>query len=170
MQIILETPRLYLRKIENSDFDSLQKILSDPKTMEFWPVPFSSEQIHTWISNAQKDYAELGRGRFAVIDKSSGTFIGDCGFKRYEILGKMENDLGYIIHHEYWGQGYALEAAKACLEYARDVLNLDRVVANMETRHIKSRRVAEKIGMKKEQEFENPRNRNLPTLLYAWNR
>lgn len=170
MDIVVETPRLYLRKIESSDFDLLQRILCDAKTMEFWPAPFTLEQVQGWISNAQKDYKELGRGRMLAIEKESGECIGDCGFKRYEILGKMEDDLGYIIHHPFWRQGYAFEAASACLDYARDVLKLNRVVANMEVRHLRSQKVAEKIGMKKELEFANPRNRNLSTLLYAWER
>jgi ribosomal-protein-alanine N-acetyltransferase len=85
------------------------------------------------------------------------------------LLGQREHDLGYIIHHPYWRQGYGLECARACLEYGIHTLGLRRIVANMAHDHIASARVAERLGMRREASFHHPRNRNILTYVYALN-
>jgi RimJ/RimL family protein N-acetyltransferase len=163
----INTPRLILRPYVIDDFEALHKILSDKKTMSFWPAPFTTEQTNRWIERSIKSYKENQFGRFAVELKESGKIIGDCGILLSELDGKQENDLGYIIYADYWGRGFGTEAAQACLDYAFNELGLKRVAANMATDNITSIRVAEKIGMIKEKEFLNKRNRNLLTYLYA---
>jgi ribosomal-protein-alanine N-acetyltransferase len=83
------------------------------------------------------------------------------------INGHDQVDLRYIIHYPYWRQGFATESATTCLEYARAHLPIDRVVANMPHEHLASKHVAERLGMSYAGEFLNPRNRNIPTLLYT---
>ena len=84
-----------------------------------------------------------------------------------EIDGKQEYDLGYIIHYPYWHNGFAVEAADACEDYAFNQLNLQRLCANMPYNHEGSRKTAEKIGMIREKEFYNSRNRDILTYLYS---
>lgn len=79
----------------------------------------------------------------------------------------MEHDLGYIVHHPHWSNGYATEAAEACKRYALETLGLRRLVANMPVEHTASARVAEKIGMTLEKTFDNPKNRGIETRLYS---
>lgn len=167
MDCILETNRILLRRLQASDLPELFKLLSDPETMKFWPPPFDLEMTEQWLERSIEGYENLGFGRYAVIFKKTGELIGDCGFLRIELDGRLENDLGYIISKRHWGQGFATEAAQACLQYGLSTLGFERVVANMETRHVASRRVAEKIGMRLEKEFSNARNRNLPTYLFS---
>jgi len=163
----METERLLIREYTSDDFAALHLILADPATMAFWPAPFTMEQVDDWIYNNLDRYEELGFGRWALILKETGDLIGDCGFMRSELDGVMENDLGYIIYEPFWHQGYAFEAAQACLRYGFDTLGLTRICANMPTNHAGSERVAQKLGMRKEKEYRNRRNRNFPTLLYA---
>ena len=163
----INSPRLILRLYNIGDVDALHKILSDKKTMNFWPAPFTTEQSKEWILRSIKSYAENKFCRFAVELKESGELIGDCGILISELDGKQENDLGYIIYHDYWGRGFGTEAAQACLDYAFDELGLIRIAANMAFDNYASIRVAEKIGMKKEKKYLNKRNRNLLTFLYA---
>lgn len=167
MKKILETKNLILREYTTDDLEEWYMIVSDPETMNFWPEPFTKQQAKDWIESSLEDYQKLRRGRYALTLKANNKLIGDCGFKRYEIQGRMENDLGYIIDKAFWGQGYATEAAKACLDYGLEVLKLERIIANMESTHIASKRVAEKLGMKLEKEFHNPKNLNKHTLLYS---
>jgi [ribosomal protein S5]-alanine N-acetyltransferase len=164
---IIETKRLILKEYSYKDTPELNKILSNPKTMSFWPAPFTEQQTENWIHNNIKRYKELGFGRWAVILKETNELIGDCGIMISEIDGKQENDLGYIFHYPYWKKGYAVEAAEACKEHAFSNLGIQRLCANMAFDHKASRRVAEKIGMKKEKEFYNSRNRNILTYLYS---
>jgi len=169
MKIILETKRLILRQFTQADVEAMHRIFSDMETMKFWPQPFSLEATQKWIGRAIESYEKFGFGRYAIVLKEDGTLIGDCGFIRLDINGVPENDLGYILFKEFWGKGFATEAASACLKYGIDNLHFQRVVANMETRHVDSKKVAEKIGMKLEKEFVNARNRNLPTYLLSFN-
>lgn len=166
MGIQLETERLILREHSNQDFEDLYKILADPITMQFWPEPFSEKKVEDWIQRQISNYS-TGLGRLAVILKKEDRLIGDCGLLQIEIDGTLENDLGYIVDKEFWGQGFATEAAQSCLNYGKEVLGLERIIANMEDKHLASRAVAEKLGFKLEKKFLNPRNRNLPTLLLS---
>jgi len=164
---VVETDRLRLRELTPEDLEPLSQILSDPITMSFWPAPLDLEATRQWIDRNLRSYAECGLGRWAVILKETDELIGDCGILKAEVAGRREYDLGYIIHHPYWRRGYAVEAAKACQRYAVETLGLKRLVANMPTDHVASIRVAEKIGMRWEKTFDNPKNRGLATHLYA---
>lgn len=164
---MLETERLLLRPPDPGDFEALHRIFSDPVTMSFWPAPFTEEDTRQWISRSLRDHEEIGFGRRPVVLKSSGEVVGDCGIMRAEIAGKTEYDLGYIVYHPFWDNGYASEAAEACQRYAVEQLGIRRLVANMPTDHAASIRVAEKIGMHWEKTFRNPRNRDIETHLYV---
>lgn len=165
----LETERLILRRLSMEDFGALHRVFSDPITMKFWPAPFTENETRRWISRAIHDYETLGFGRWALISKETGELIGDCGIMRLEVAGETENDLGYIIHHPHWGNGYATEAAGACKRYALETSGLRRLAANMPVEHTASARVAEKIGMTLEKTFHNPKNRGIETRLYSLN-
>lgn len=165
---VVETEPLTLRDLTLDDLEPLHRIFSDPITMSFWPAPFAEEDTRRWIQRALRDYETLGFGRRAVILKESGELIGDCGLLYTEVDGKSEYDLGYIIHHPYWGNGYATEAAEACKRYAVETLGIGRLVANMPVDHVASARVAEKIGMGCEKTFINAKNRNIATYLYVF--
>lgn len=166
-QIVCETERLFLRRWTTDDVALLYPILSDPITMQFWPAPLTIDATRAWIDRALHNYASLGFGRFAVVLKKSGAVIGDCGLMHTEVAGQPEYDLGYIIHHPYWRQGFATEAATACRDYAFTTLGIRRLVANMAVDHIASMSVAKLLGMRLERVFANPRNRNMPTYLYV---
>ena len=165
---IVKTGRLILRPPTPDDFEALHRIFADPVTMSFWPAPFTEEDTRRWISRSIRDHEEMGFGRRPVVLKSSGEIIGDCGILRAEIAGVTEYDLGYIVHHPFWGNGYAGEAAEACKRHAVEALGIRRLVANMPADHAASVRVAEKIGMQWEKTFRNPENRDIQTHLYAF--
>ena len=93
--------------------------------------------------------------------------IGDYGILQNKVNGSMEFDLGYIIHHKWWKQGYGCEAARMAMDYALQELQLHRLAANMTNDHYGSARVAEKLGMTLQARFRNPRNNNQLTRLYS---
>ncbi len=165
--MLLKTDRLIIREYSTRDLGTLYKILSDPDTMKFWPAPFTEEQTMGWIERSIRSYEETGIGRWAVILRENGLQIGDAGIITTEVNGKMENDLGYIIDKDFWRMGYGEEAALACMKYGFEKLGIKRMAANMAFDNIASVHVAEKIGMKKECEFHNKRNRDILTYLYS---
>jgi [ribosomal protein S5]-alanine N-acetyltransferase len=164
---VIETKRLIIREYSHNDIEKLNIILSNSITMSFWPAPFTLERTEAWVKTNMRRYKELGYGRWALISKDTGELIGDCGIMITEIDGTQEQDLGYIIHYPYWKNRFATEAAEACKEFALNDLGVKRLCANMAFNHEGSRKVAEKIGMKKEKEFYNKRNRDILTYLYS---
>jgi len=167
--ISIRTPRLLIREYTVEDLPQLHAILSDSATMSFWPAPFTIEQSESWMRRSLDNYKE-GYGRMAVVLQDRNEMIGDVGIQPLEIDGREENDLGYIIHSNYWGNGYGYEAAQAVMAHGWNALQLERICASMSVEHVRSRKLAEKLGMVLEKEFSNKRNRNLPTYLFASNR
>jgi RimJ/RimL family protein N-acetyltransferase len=164
---MIETARLVLREYTPEDFPTVHRIFSDAVTMQFWPRPFTEEEMQRWIDRTTQSYASHGFGRRVVVLKETLEVIGDAGMMRVPVNGNEENDLGYIIHHPYWRQGYGVEAAAAILRLGLET-GVTRIVANMAHDNIASQRAAERIGMKKELEFRNPRNRDILTFLYSY--
>jgi RimJ/RimL family protein N-acetyltransferase len=163
---VAHTERLCLRRYTDRDAHLLIALLGDPTTMQHWPQPLTSEQARAWHQRALDAYATPGLGRLAV-ELLNGTYIGDAGIVRAQILDRSENDLGYIIDHAFWRKGYGLEAARACFEYGRSH-GERRIVANMAADNLGSVRVAQQLGFTLERRFNNPRNRDKETLLFVW--
>ncbi|HET6401374.1 MAG TPA: GNAT family N-acetyltransferase [Candidatus Kapabacteria bacterium] len=164
---MIETPRLLLREYTFADTSALHRILSDSETMKFWPRPFTEADTKSWLERAIPSYAINGFGRWAVVLRETGEQIGDVGPMRTEVNGKPEVDLGYIIHYAYWHIGFGLEAARVALQFGIEA-GCERIIANMAHDHIASQRVAEKLGMIKEREYTNARNRGILTYLYVF--
>ena len=75
----LETERLYMRELTQSDYGSLCKILQDEKTMYAYNGPFSDSEVHSWLDNQLARYEKYGFGLWAVILKETDELIGQCG-------------------------------------------------------------------------------------------
>ena len=164
---MIETPRLLLREYTPDDLPALHRILSDTNTMQFWPRPFTESDTRNWMERAMASYQSNGFGRWAVIFRENGVQIGDAGLMRTEVNGNPEVDLGYILHTDYQKRGFGIEAAQAALMFGAET-GLPRIVANMAHDNIASQRVAERLGMVKELEFRNARNREIVTYLYTY--
>jgi RimJ/RimL family protein N-acetyltransferase len=116
--------------------------------MVHYPQPFSREFIRESIEKNLDRYAECGYGLFGVELKSSAGLIGDCGLVWQEIERKQELEVGYHFDRGFWGQGYATEAAKACIELAFRSAGVDHVISLIRQENVASRRVAEKNGLR----------------------
>ncbi len=151
---ILETPRLYLRLMESSDFDELLRIFGDEKVMaSFNTGPFTPQQMNHWIQRNLAHQEKLGFGLYSVILKANETLIGDCGLEQMELEGETVTELGYDFRSDYWNQGFATEAAIAVRDYAFILLHIPRLISLIRVGNNASRRVAEKIGMQFVNEF-----------------
>ena len=115
-----------------------------------------------------KRYQTDGYAYFAAVEKSSSSFIGVIGLLREEIEGETCIGIGYILDDTFWGKGYALEGAKACLSYAFSKLHAHRVIADIRPENAASRRVAERLGMKAEGVFDKfYYGKHMPHIIYA---
>lgn len=147
-KIIIQTERLIIREFQNSDVEPLAPILRKPEVMQFSTTGvLSKEMTKLKIQSFIDSYQKKGYSKWAVIHRQSGRLIGYCGIAVEEIEGKLENELGYRLDSDFWGQGLATEAAKGCLEYAFGKLNFDYVLGIVEPENSASVRVLEKVGM-----------------------
>ncbi|MBN2543435.1 GNAT family N-acetyltransferase [bacterium] len=145
---LIETARLSIRNMRQSDFNELMKIFCDPKVMaSFDSPPFSKEQMQSWLTRNLEHQEKYGYGLFSIILKSSETLIGDCGLEHMELRGEEAIELGYDFRSDYWNQGFATEAALAVRNYAFKVLNLPSLISLIRVGNEASKRVAEKIDM-----------------------
>lgn len=157
----LETERLILRKLEDTDAERMFLLDSNPEVMKYIGVPVLTEQSESLavIRMIQKQYEENGTGRLAVIEKETGLLIGWSGLKLLteEINGyKNVLDLGYRYLPEFWGKGYALEAAKASLELGFNDMNADVIYAHAHSGNKGSNHILKKLGFEKTGEFTEP--------------
>jgi ribosomal-protein-alanine N-acetyltransferase len=142
----LETKRLILRPMLETDLDALLLIFTDPNVMAAFNHPlFTREQMQRWLQRNLDHQNEFGYGLFSVVLKESRELIGDCGLEQMEDQDAAE--LGYDFRSEFWNQGYATEAASAVHDYAFNVLKLPRLISLIRVGNMSSRRVAEKVGM-----------------------
>lgn len=151
----IDTPRLYLRMMKESDLDDLLEIFGDPKVMaSFDTAPFNREQMQGWLQRNLSHQEEHGFGLFSVILKSEGVLIGDCGLERMEVEGEQSTELGYDFRSDYWNQGFATEAAQAIRDFAFDSLRLPGLISLIRVGNLASKRVSEKIGMHLDREID----------------
>ncbi|WP_414518705.1 GNAT family N-acetyltransferase [Nostoc sp. PCC 9305] len=132
--------------------------------MRYYPKPFDREMVEKWIDRHRRNYAQHGLGLWAMVLKTTGEVIGDCGLIWQEVEGYQELEIGYHVRRDQQMQGYATEAASACQDYAFNVLGSTRVISLIRPENIPSRRVAEKNGLKVVQETLW---REIPHYIYA---
>lgn len=169
MTVILETRRLLLRHLVMDDLDALFALYGDPEIRKYFPegvltLEETREELE-WHMHGHPRHPELGL--WATIHKESGNFIGRCGLLPWEIDGRLEIEIAYMIDKAYWGRGLATEAAKGILHYGFDDLKLSRLICLIEPNNIASQRVAAKIGMRLEKEVDGIAGDNFPTLIYS---
>jgi len=163
--MIFETERLILRKLTMDDLAGLHDILSDPESMKHYPKPFDLEKSKSWITWNIDNYAKHGFGLWAVILKRDNQFIGDCGITMQDVNGDTVPEIGYHINRRNTNNGFATEAARACIKYAFETLGFRKVYSCMKYTNTPSQRVAEKNGMKLVAESEDGINGK--TRVYA---
>ena len=144
---VIETERLLLREFVAGDVDALAAVISDPETMRFYPEPRNRAGVESWIERNRQRYRKDGHGLWAMVLKSSGEVVGDCGLARQHVDGVDEIEIGYHVRRDLWGRGLAPEAAAACRDYGFESLRAERLISLIRLENLPSRRVAEKVGL-----------------------
>jgi RimJ/RimL family protein N-acetyltransferase len=160
----LRTERLLLRPLHESDLDALAAIYADPQTMRFLGGRRTREATRTglgWMIAAHRDQ---GFGLWATTLREDGTLIGRCGLLVQDVDGARENEIAYLLGSEWWGHGYATEAAIAIRDHARSRLGFDRLISLIDPDNVASQAVATRVGMHHERDLVFERR---PTSLFA---
>ena len=144
--IVIETKRLLIRKITQTDLDDLYSICSDAELMKFVGdgKPLSKQQTQKWIDVTLSNYASKGFGMYGVIDKEIDTFIGYCGLVFSSDVN--DNELIYALSKEYWGRGLATELAKLMVEFGFSTLHVDCIYASIDPENKASEKILSKVG------------------------
>lgn len=144
---ILDTERLSLREFTPLDAPFLLRLINEPGWLRNINDPGvrSVAEVLPWAEGRLfKAYRELGHGFWAVQRRSDGELVGMCGlFKRAAL---PEPDLGYELLAEHEGQGYALEAARACVAHARERLGWATLMAITAVENARSVGLLGKLG------------------------
>lgn len=173
----LETERLRLRPVSLEDGDAFAAFYADPEVMRYLGVgrPLGRDETETSLRRMVRNFELDGFGQFAVERLEDGELLGRCGFLVWdaetltptteaESTGPTELEIGYALGREFWGQGYATEAATAVRNHALRSMRRRRLIAFIRPGNQASARVAEKLGMRHERDVELM---ELPARLYA---
>jgi RimJ/RimL family protein N-acetyltransferase len=175
----IESERLVLRRMDRGDLEFLTDLHADPEVARYLPLgrPRSSQESLVWFESVLRTYEDFALGQLAVQRKSDGKLIGRCGlsylavearpaaaavprawFQRSEVPDAaqtvLEPELGYTFHRSSWGQGYASEATRCVFDYACSTLKLARVVSLIHPENLRSHRVAQRFGVRREDGVE----------------
>jgi RimJ/RimL family protein N-acetyltransferase len=107
--------------------------------------PLSFTQCELWIDVTLQNYVSRGYGLFAMVERTSGTVVGFCGLVHPG--SQAEAEIKYALRQEFWGHGFATEAAAALLAFGRSMHGLSQVIATASPEHSVSHRVLLKAGM-----------------------
>jgi len=145
--MILETERLCLREIRQSDFPALCLILQDAEVMYAYGRAFDDAETQAWLDKQRQRYRENGVGLWAADLKETGGMIGLCGLIVQDCDGEQVLEIGYFLQKAHWHRGYAIEAAMACKRYAFEVLGASEVCSIIREDNTASQNVARRNGM-----------------------
>ncbi|MCP9337090.1 GNAT family N-acetyltransferase [Pseudomonas xanthomarina] len=159
-RIELETPRLLLRAWRDSDLDSLAELCADPLVMRYFPELLSRDDCAAAMARCRLHFARFGFGFWALELKSDERFVGLAGlsWSRLQLPFCPVVEIGWRLGHEFWGQGFAREAAEASLACGFDRLQLPEVVAYTAALNDRSQALMETLGMQRQPagDFDHP--------------
>ena len=154
----IETERLFLREMNEDDYDALYSVLADPDIMRHYPYAFDEKRVRGWIAKNMDRYRVFGFGLWAVCLRETGEMIGDCGLTLQSINGNVVPEIGYHIRRDLQRRGYAKEAAKAVRDWAFRNTEYPALYSYCRYTNEPSVRTAESIGMHSDFDYPDETN------------
>ncbi|WP_433752995.1 GNAT family N-acetyltransferase [Paenibacillus amylolyticus] len=167
----LETKRLLLREIKQSDSQDIFQIFSSDEVTKFYDVESftNMKQAEELIQRWNERFVNGQVIRWGIALKSDNRIIGTCGFHGW-MKQHYKAAMGYELAPEFWQQGYMTEVAQKIVEYGFNTLELNRIEAFVEPENEGSRKLLEKIGFSEEGILKENycwKNRFVDTVIYA---
>ena len=156
---ILETERLVLQEFSIDHAEFILTLLNTPAWLEYIGdknVRTIEDAVNYLENGPIKSYKENGFGLWLILLKNSSTPIGMCGLVKRESLDDI--DIGFALLPEYSKLGYGYEIANATLNYANQVLRIDKVVAITDSNNIPSIKLLNKLGLQFEKKLKLSEN------------
>jgi RimJ/RimL family protein N-acetyltransferase len=162
------TERLTLREMDASDTPALARILTDPLAMVAYEGAFTADEVDEWLARQRERYATDGFGLWAVELRATGEMVGQCGLTTQVIDGQPMIEVGYLFARQWWHQGFAMEAAQACRDWAFEHLPVDVVCSKIRDTNLASMNVAIRNGMTvRHRTVTQFRGVDMPHLVFA---
>lgn len=156
--MILTTKRLILRPFEASDFAAVHRYASNPDNVKYtiWG-PNSESETRAFLKTVILQALAEPRTHyeFAVVLKETNALIGGCGISLDD--SSCSAEIGWVLHQDFWRQGYGTELAHELLRFGFEDLQLHRIYANCNAANYGSYRVMERNGMRREAYFRQSR-------------
>jgi RimJ/RimL family protein N-acetyltransferase len=145
----IDTASLRLRAWEHDDIAHLARLWGDPQIMTMLErAPRDLQQSSDAYASIIAHWETHGFGYWAVIERETGNFVGTVGLEHmgdWPLPDKVE--VGYVLFPEFWGRGFATEAARASIAFGFEDTPLKRIISTTYPHNHRSRRVMEKCGM-----------------------
>lgn len=148
MNILLQTTRFIIRQFKPEEEEMYLSLFDDERVTRYLPVRSREEHIKIFRDSLAEPAPGSITGRWGMFAAGDNDFIGMCLLRIFE-EGRDDIELGYSLHHNYWGKGIASEMAGALLTRALSIRPETVFVAVTELENIASQRVLEKAGMKR---------------------
>ena len=144
--VVLTTPRLQLRFIDDGDVDAIHRLFTDPEALQYWSfAPWTERaQAEENVRDTQAAYADGSILTFAITLAGSGELIGKCRLSKFSEQNRR-CEIGYILDRAHWGNGYAKEALAALVGHAFGALDLLRIEADIDPRNRASAVLLERL-------------------------
>ncbi len=160
MTDLLTTHRLILRRWRESDRQPFADLNADPRVMEFMPGALSPGASNELLDRIERHFEQHGFGLFAAELRETGAFLGFVGLSVpvFEAPFMPSVETGWRLAFDHWGKGLATEAALEVARHAFETVGLREIVSFTVPANIRSRRVMEKIGMRRNtaDDFDHP--------------
>ena len=152
---MLETPRLLLDTWESAQWIDFRPMAQDPEVMRYITggIPWPEERVREFVDLQVKHYAERGFCRWRVLDRVTSNFMGFCGVGFWR--DALDPEIGWWLARQYWGCGFATEAARRALADIFERVGLEKIISVASPYNVASTRVMEKLGLVRQREFEN---------------
>ena len=151
----METERLLLREMTETDLDALDRVLGDADNMKYYPCPFDRVGTLGWIRRNMERYRIFGFGLWAVCLRETGEVIGDCGLTMQMINGQIKPEIGYHIRADMQRKGYAREAAVAVRDWTFGNTPFRVIYSYMKAENEPSAKTARAYGCRQVDEYSD---------------
>lgn len=166
MSYLFKSERLGFRPWTTDDLESMAAINADEEVMKHFPKTYDIEETRDFIERMHRQYTKTGFCYFATEILRSKKFIGFIGLSSISFEAKFTPcvDMGWRLAKDEWGNGYATEGAKACLNFGFITMGLNEIYAVCPISNLASENVMKKIGMRKHSLFNHPNLTEYPLL------
>jgi RimJ/RimL family protein N-acetyltransferase len=148
------TARLVAERLREEDLAAVHRMHQDAEQMAHLGGVRDEAQTAAYMERNLAHWTRHGFGLWLLRTRSDDAVAGRVLLRHLDLDGRDEVEVGYSLEPRYWGRGLAAEAAAACLDWARDILHLDSVVALTSPENLRSHRVLTKLGLELERTIE----------------